>query len=324
MADAARYKKHLVVPLEYAGRRLDVALTALCCDISRSLIHKWIQDQTIWVNNKSVKASYRLKGAEEISIDGQMPLALDWDTQDEVEFQVIYADDHIVVVDKPAGIVVHPGTGNTRGTLVNGLLAEYPELTKLPRAGIVHRLDKDTSGVLVVARSELAVRKLVEAISTRTISREYRAILEGTLDLPRFVDLPIGRHPSNRTKQQVNRSGRPAQTDFEPLEIYRRHTLVRAKLHTGRTHQIRVHASALGHPLLGDQTYGARSLLPKHADEETRTLLRNFGRQALHARKLTLSHPHTDKRMAFVSAIPDDFARMVEVLRRDFETYSAR
>lgn len=296
---------------------MDVALVAVCDGISRSQLHRWIAEESVSVDGRFVKASHRLHGDEQVVIDGALPPPLDWDSQNEVEFQVIYDDEHIIVVDKPVGLVVHPGTGNPDHTLVNGLLRSYPDLSNLPRAGIVHRIDKDTSGVLVVAHSDIAQRHLTKAISERTIVREYQAIVEGVLDSARTIDLPIGRDQRDRTRQRITNLGRTAQTELTPLETFRQHTLVKAQLKTGRTHQIRVHSSAIGHPLLGDKRYGARGILPKSPSESTIHALRSFNRQALHARKLVLNHPVSNKRMAFVSALPPDMKDVLDALRKD-------
>ena len=317
MSGIRRYTKSIVVPTEYAGSRLDVALVAICEGISRSQLHRWITEEAVSVDGRFVKASHRLHGDERVVIDGALPPPLDWDSQNEVEFQVIYDDEHIIVVDKPAGLVVHPGTKNPDHTLVNGLLLRYPDLSNLPRAGIVHRIDKDTSGVLVVAHSDTAQRHLAKAISDRTIVREYYAIVEGVIDSARTIDLPIGRDLRDRTRQRITNAGKTAQTELTPLETFRQHTLVKAQLKTGRTHQIRVHASAIGHPLLGDKRYGARGVLPKSPTESTIQVLRAFDRQALHARKLILSHPISSKRMAFVSALPQDMSIVLDTLRED-------
>ena len=317
MSGIRRYTKSLVVPSEYAGCRLDVALVDLCDGISRSQLHRWNSEESVSVDGRFVKASHRLHGDERVVIDGALPPPLDWDSQSEVEFQVIFDDEHVIVVDKPAGLVVHPGTKNPDHTLVNGLLRRYPDLSNLPRAGIVHRIDKDTSGVLVVAHSDTAQRHLTKAISERTIVREYYAIVEGVIDSARTIDLPIGRDLRDRTRQRITNSGRTAQTELTPLEIFRQHTLLKAQLKTGRTHQIRVHASAIGHPLLGDKRYGARGVLPKGAAESTVQVLRSFNRQALHARKLILNHPASNKRMAFVSALPQDMSTVLDTLRED-------
>ena len=317
MSGIRRYTKSLVVPSEYAGCRVDVALVAVCDGISRSQLHRWIAEESVSVDGRFVKASHRLHGDEQVVIDGALPPPLDWDSQNEVEFQVIYDDEHIIVVDKPAGLVVHPGTGNPDHTLVNGLLLSYPDLSNLPRAGIVHRIDKDTSGVLVVAHSEIAQRNLTKAISERTILREYQAIVEGVLDSARTIDLPIGRDQRDRTRQRITNTGRTAQTELTPLETFRQHTLIKAQLKTGRTHQIRVHSSAIGHPLLGDKRYGARGILPKSPSESTIRVLRSFNRQALHARKLVLNHPVSNKRMAYVSALPPDMRNVLDTLRED-------
>ena len=315
-----RYQRTIVIPSDFSGRRIDQVLASLCDDVSRTLIHTWIIDRAIKVDGRLVKPNFRVRGEETVQIDGDLPPALEWDKQEDIEFQVLFHDEHLIVVDKPAGLVVHPGTGNPSGTLVNGLLARFPSVANLHRAGIVHRIDKDTTGLLVVAHSELAQRRLSGDIQSKAMVREYYAIVEGLVHLPQMVELPIGRHNRDRTKQAISESGRPAKTEFTPLETYRRHTLLKAKLHTGRTHQIRVHSSAIGHPVLGDRSYGAQGLLPKHPTQHTIDVIRGFNRQALHARRMELTHPVSEKRMAFVSAIPTDMQTVLSVLRADLET----
>lgn len=308
------------IPNEYEGERIDKVLAKLCVGVSRSQISAWIQSSKVFVNNSVVKASYRVKGGELVTVRGILNPTPNWTDISEVDFKILFEDEHLLVVDKPAGLVTHPGKGNESGTLVNGLIGHRIELANLPRAGIVHRLDKNTSGLLVVAVSRKALNELVLAISKHQISRQYIAIVEGILEHNVSVDQPIGRHATQRTLRQVRKDGRPAVTDFQPIERYRKHTLVEAKLHTGRTHQIRVHAQALSIPIVGDVVYGARGLLPKLPSIELAKTVKAFDRQALHAKRLRFRHPVTQKDMKFVSQTPTDIEELIFVLQQDAKT----
>jgi len=310
------------IPSEYEGERIDKVLAKLCVGVSRSQISAWIQSSTVFVNNSVVKASYRVKGGELVAVGGMLNPTPNWTVTSDVNYKILFEDEHLLVVDKPAGLVTHPGKGNERGTLVNGLIGHRTELANLPRAGIVHRLDKNTSGLLVVAVSKTAFNELTLAISKHEISRRYVAIVEGILEHNVRVDLPIGRHVTQRTLRQVRNDGRPAVTDFQPIERYRKHTLVEAKLRTGRTHQIRVHAQALSIPIVGDVAYGARGLLPKLPSVELSKTVKACGRQALHAKRLQFRHPVTQKDMKFVSQTPSDIQELIYVLQRDAKTSS--
>ena len=234
-----------------------------------------------------------------------------------IPLNVVYSDEHIIVINKPAGLVVHPGAGNATGTLMNALLFHFPELRLLPRAGIVHRLDKDTSGLLVIARSLPAHKTLIEALSDRDMHREYMAVAQGLLVAGGMVDLPIGRHPRERTRMAVTESGREAITHYRVAEKFRQHTLLRVQLETGRTHQIRVHMSHIKLPLVGDPDYGGRLRLPKGASAELVEALRGFRRQALHAARLELEHPATGELMAWEAPIPEDMQALILLLRED-------
>ena len=229
----------------------------------------------------------------------------------------MYEDQDLLIVDKPRGLVVHPGAGNLTGTLVNGLINRRAELAQLPRAGIVHRLDKDTTGLMVVAANNKALKILTRSIAKHDVDRRYVAICEGILRKRRRLDMAIGRDFRDRTRQRVRDDGRDAVTRVKPIETFRGHTAVEAFLETGRTHQVRVHLAAIGHPLVGDRRYGARGRLPKQPTEKLVDAVRSFDRQALHAAGLAFSHPSSDKWVEFESELPSDMQLLVETLRQD-------
>ena len=234
-----------------------------------------------------------------------------------MDLSVVYEDEHLLVIDKPAGLVVHPGAGNADGTLVNALLHRDPALTNVPRAGVVHRLDKSTSGLLVVARTLSAHKQLVDALKARSVEREYLAVVNGLLSAGGRVDAPLGRHPVQRTRMAVNERGRPAATRYRVEQRYRAHTLLRLSLESGRTHQIRVHMAHIGHPVTGDPTYGGRLKLPAGASRELCDALRAFKRQALHAARLHLQHPATHEPMDWQSPLPADMQSLTDALQSD-------
>ncbi|AOY01724.1 23S rRNA pseudouridine(1911/1915/1917) synthase RluD [Jeongeupia sp. USM3] len=302
----------LTAPADVAGSRLDAALAQLLPDYSRSRLASWIKDGLVTVDGQPASPKHKLWGGEAIAVDIQA-------SPDEVAFQpedialdVIHEDDTIIVINKPAGLVVHPGSGNWSGTLLNGLLHHYPELKGVPRAGIVHRLDKDTSGLMVVARTLQAQTSLVQQLQARTVSRHYFAIAQGLVKRDGRVDAPIGRHPRERTRMAVVGTGKPAVTHYRVLERFSAHTLVECKLETGRTHQIRVHMAHIGHPLAADPVYGGR---PRLFAPEIMLALEDFGRQALHAKKLSLVHPASGKTMTWKSPLPADFEGLLAALR---------
>lgn len=311
------FEREIVISIEWMGQRLDRVLAKLWPDFSRSKIHEWIQDNSLQVNGAPTKPSYRVRGNEHVRVQTELFVDLDWESQPEVPFSVIHEDEHILIVDKPAGVVTHPGPGNESNTLVNGLIAHRAELAQLPRAGIVHRLDRDTSGIMVVAASLAASNQLAEMIARRGISRRYECILEGILSQATVVDLAIGRHAKDRIKQQVRPDGKPARTTFRPIEQFRSHTYAQAQLDTGRTHQIRVHASALSLPIVGDRTYGAQGRLPSTPLPEVTDAVRGFSRQALHAKSLEFIHPISDSELKFSCKLPQDMKELLEVLRQD-------
>lgn len=305
------------VPAALGGERVDRVAAELFSEYSRALLSRWIQEGALTVDGVLVKPKLRLVGGETLRLNADLVPRENWVAADDMVFPIAYQDDTVLVVDKPAGIVVHPGAGNPRGTLVNGLIARFPELAGLPRAGIVHRLDKDTAGLLVVARTLEAHHVLVKMMARREIGRRYLAVVEGRLGTPMVLDQPIGRDPVRRTRQAVRPDGRPALTRVRPLERFRTHTLVEAELETGRTHQIRVHLSAAGFPLVGDRRYGARVRVPPRASSDTVAALRGFDRQALQAWKLRFRHPLNGRELSLATDMAGDLAALVDTLRRD-------
>ena len=319
---SANYRKSLKIEPTEAGERLDKVLALRLRDLSRSQLAKWIKDGAITVDGATTKPNFKLAGTEHVEIDGEFQATQDWQTAAEVDVNVVFQDDDLLVIDKPAGLVVHPGAATTEPTLANGLLAIKPQLSKLPRVGIVHRLDKDTSGLLVVATSELARVRLIEDLSERKVARSYVAVVEGLLRESREVNLPLGRSPRDRTRQTVRQDGREAITFFEPVTAFRAHSVILAKLQTGRTHQIRVHAARIGLPVVGDVKYGAKRRLPSSASPTLNDFLRSFPRQALHAKQLAFNHPRTGKAMRFVSELPEDMHKLTQLLNLDLVEHS--
>ena len=304
------------VPERCAGQRLDRVAADLLPDFSRSRLSEWIKAGALRLDGRHERPAYRVLGGEPLTLDVEIAAHEPHEPQP-VPFSVVYEDGDLLVVDKPAGVVVHPGAGNPAGTLVNGLVAYRPGLAALPRAGLVHRLDKDTSGLMVVAATTAAHGALVRAMAAREIDRRYLAIVEGVLTAGRHVELAIGRDPARRTRQRVRADGRPASTRVTVVARYRAHTAIAATLGTGRTHQVRVHMSAIGHPLVGDRRYGARGRLPKHPSPTLVDAIRGFGRQALHARALGFRHPADERTVEFSSPVPSDMAALMEVLQDD-------
>ena len=289
------------------GKRLDQALSDLFPDYSRTRIKEWILDDKVSLDGKLVNLPReRVLAGQQVLISAELPDETRWQPQD-IELNIVYEDEHILVIDKPAGLVVHPGAGTPDGTVLNALLYRYPEIAEVPRAGIVHRLDKDTTGLMVIAKSIPAQTHLVDALQRRDITREYEAIAVGHMTAGGTVDEPIGRHANLRTHMAVTPTGKPAVTHYRVMEKFRAHTRLRLRLETGRTHQIRVHLASIGHPLVGDPVYGGgASRVPSGPA---------FGRQALHARRLGLVHPLTGKSMLWKSEGPEDMAELIATAR---------
>jgi 23S rRNA pseudouridine1911/1915/1917 synthase len=305
-----------VVDLQLSGSRLDQALAALFPDYSRSRLQSWVKSGRVSVNGEAARNKDKVKCGDVILLDAEEE-KVTYVAAEDIALDIVYEDEHLIVVNKPAGLVVHPAAGNLAGTLQNGLLYHAPELEKLPRAGIVHRLDKETSGLLVVARSLKAHKRLVELLQARDIHREYRTIVNGVLITGGHIDAPIGRHPTQRVKMAVVPSGKEAQTDYRVLEKFPAHTFLQVKLHSGRTHQIRVHMAHIRHPVVGDPVYGGRLRIPAGASEELKEALRHFRRQALHAFKLGFDHPHTGEYVEWQAEMPEDMQKLLDTLRED-------
>ncbi|HDS6885006.1 TPA: 23S rRNA pseudouridine(1911/1915/1917) synthase RluD [Morganella morganii subsp. morganii] len=303
------------------GQRLDLALAELFPDYSRSRIKEWILDDRVQVNGRLVnKPKEKMLGGEQISIDALIDEDMRFEPQN-LPLNIVYEDDDILVINKPRDFVVHPGAGNPDGTVLNALLYHYPDIADVPRAGIVHRLDKDTTGLMVVAKTVPAQTRLVESLQLREITREYEAVANGRMTAGGKVEEPISRHPTKRTHMAVNPMGKPAVTHYRVMEHFRAHTRLRLRLETGRTHQIRVHMAHINHPLVGDQLYGGRPRPLKGASDEFRDALREFDRQALHATMLRLYHPITGIQMEWHAPIPDDMVKLIEVLKADAQEH---
>jgi 23S rRNA pseudouridine1911/1915/1917 synthase len=313
-----RIRHEAQVPLAAAGRRLDQALAQMFPDYSRSRLAGWIKAGAVTVNGTPAPPRQLLHGGEQICLEAELASEVRSVAQD-IALAIVYEDEHLLVLDKPAGLVVHPGAGNPDGTVLNALLHHEARLAELPRAGIVHRLDKDTSGLMVVARSLPAHTALVEMLSRHAVERQYEAVVLGTLVAGGTVDAPIGRHLGDRLRQAVRdeEDGKRAVTHYRLRERYRAHALIQCNLETGRTHQIRVHMAHIHHPLVGDPLYGGSLRLPKGATPELTAALRGFHRQALHAERLAFEHPVTGEAMAFEAARPADMESLIATLRAD-------
>ena len=299
----------LVIPADCAGLRLDQALARLLPEHSRSRLVAWVKQGKVSLDDTAAEAKRKVWGGEQVRLAAGAPPEETAQRAEDIPLAIVHEDAHLLVVNKPAGLVVHPGSGNWQGTLLNALLHHAPQLSALPRAGIVHRLDKDTSGLLVVARTPEAQTDLVRQLAARTVQRRYLALAHGRVARDGVVDAPIGRHPVQRTRMAVVGSGRLARTHYRVRERFARATLLECALETGRTHQIRVHMADIGHPLVGDPVYGPR--------RKARDKLADFPRQALHAWRLALRHPATREEVGWEAPLPDDFAQLLEALRAE-------
>ncbi|MBN8430354.1 23S rRNA pseudouridine(1911/1915/1917) synthase RluD [Microbulbifer salipaludis] len=309
------------VPAEYAGQRFDQIAADLIPDYSRARLQSWIKGGQLTVDGRSGKPKDKLYGGEQLQLRAELEPQGEWQAQ-AMDLDIVYEDDSLLVVNKPAGLVVHPAAGNPDGTLLNGLLAHCAGQQNIPRAGIVHRLDKDTSGLMVVAKTLQAQADLVDQLKARSVSRQYDAIVHGTLSGGGTIKAPMGRHRTHRLKMAVLPNAgmggaKEAITHYRLQERFRGHTLVRCQLETGRTHQIRVHMAHIRHPLVGDPLYGGRNKLPAGAAPELIEALQQFPRQALHAAELALIHPVTAETMHWSAAMPEDMLRLLALLRAD-------
>jgi 23S rRNA pseudouridine1911/1915/1917 synthase len=315
MSSNNRITGHYIVPPQLSDKRLDQAAAELMPEHSRSRLQSWIKSGALTVNGTVRKPRDKVMLDDVLDLDAEPEVQVTWEAEP-ISLDIVYEDEHLLVINKPAGLVVHPAAGHADGTLVNALLNHAPEVENLPRAGIVHRLDKDTSGIMVVTRSLIAHTSLVDQLQTRTMGREYEAVVVGSLTGGATVDAPIGRHPQDRKRMAVVSSGKPAVTHYRLLERFAAHTHIQCKLESGRTHQIRVHMTHVRHPLVGDPAYGGRLRLPKGTTEELRQALAAFNRQALHARRLTLEHPETGETLSWEVPLPEDMVQLIEALRK--------
>ena len=303
----------IIIPERMTGQRLDVALSEMLPDYSRSKITAWIKSGEALINHKPFKPKNKVNGSEMVELTISRKQNNDWVGED-IPLNVIFEDDDIIVLNKAVGLVTHPGAGNWSGTLANALLYYEPKLATLDRVGIVHRLDKNTSGLMVVSRNEKSQKYLVEQLQKHSVSREYSAIVYGHMVAGGTIDEPIGRDTKDRVKQAVSSHGKEAVTHYRVIDRYQNHTHVKAILETGRTHQIRVHLSHIGYPLMGDPMYGGKVRFPKKADVILKEAIVNFKRQALHARKLTLTHPISGELMSWKAPLPEDMLALLDVL----------
>ena len=301
------------IPIQSHGMRLDQVVAELFPDYSRNRLATWIKEGRLTVDGKTMKPRDKALASAHVVLEVADEPVIDWQPQT-LPLDVIFEDEHMLVVNKPAGMVVHPAAGHTDGTLVNALLGYAPELDTLPRGGIVHRLDKETSGIMFVARSALAHKSLVAQLSERTVSRTYCAVCTGALTGGGKIDAPIDRHPTARTKMAGVADGKPAVTHYRIAHRFKHYTQLQVNLETGRTHQIRVHMAHRKWPLIGDPVYAGRQRIPAGASEALITALRNFPRQALHAQALEFEHPATGDWMEFETELPDDLVELLEVL----------
>ena len=295
------------IPAECAGMRMDAALARVFPEHSRSRLQAWLKEGRVQIDGATADAKRKVFGGERVAVDMPALPAESALAAEDIALNVVFEDAHLLVIDKPAGLVVHPGSGNWSGTMMNALLHHAPQLAQIPRAGIVHRLDKDTSGLLVVAKTPVVQTDLVRQLQARSVKRHYLALALGAVARDGTVDAPIGRHPVQRVKMAVVRDGREARTHYAVRERFAKATLVECRLETGRTHRIRVHMASIGHPLVGDSVYGRGRSGDARLDA--------FHRQALHAWRLALVHPATGKEMAWEAVLPEDFSKLLAELR---------
>ncbi len=303
------------VPADMGGMRFDQVASGLFPEFSRARLQAWIRDGQLTLDGRVAKPKDRLLGGEELRLEAELEPQGNWEPE-AIELNIVHEDDDLLVINKPAGLVVHPAAGNHTGTLLNALLHHCPALEGVPRAGIVHRLDKDTTGLMVVAKTLSAHTDLVEQLQERIVSREYEAVAIGTMTGGGTVDAPIGRHPRQRKQMAVlEKGGKRAVTHYRLVERFAAHTHIRVKLETGRTHQIRVHMAHIRHPLVGDATYAGRFKIPKGASDELIHALKSFPRQALHAARLGLEHPGSGEYREWTAPLPDDFQSLLAALK---------
>ncbi|WP_297808459.1 23S rRNA pseudouridine(1911/1915/1917) synthase RluD [uncultured Methylophaga sp.] len=306
-----------VVPDELGGLRLDQALARMFPEFSRGQLSKWIKAGEVSVDTGQLRPRDSVVGGEQVLITTELVKQDDSWTAEAISLDIIYEDDDVIIINKSAGMVVHPGAGNPQGTLVNALLAHAPQLANIPRAGIVHRLDKSTTGLLMVAKTLQAHNSLVAQLQARTVLREYQAIAVGVMTAGGTVDEPIGRHHIDRKRMAVSQTGKPSVTHYRVEQRFRAHTFIRCKLETGRTHQIRVHMAHIRHPLLGDPVYGGRFKQAKGMSQPCRDAIQGFRRQALHAGFLGFEHPSSGEAVSWQADLPEDMQAVLKILADD-------
>jgi 23S rRNA pseudouridine1911/1915/1917 synthase len=316
--DSSKIQQTFIIPDRFVNERLDQSLAKLMPDYSRTQIQDWIAAGAVLVNGQPAKSKTKLKGGEVVSIEVTLKQEIHWQPQ-VIPLNILYEDADLLVVNKPVGLVVHPGAGNADHTLLNALLYHSPQLQALPRAGILHRLDKDTSGLLVIAKTPAAFKNLTQQLKKRSLRREYQALVYGTLISGGTIEAPIGRHPIKRKRMAVIDTGKLALTHYRLMGNYRAHARVKIQLETGRTHQIRVHMAHIHHPIIGDSTYDGRVRLSKGMTPQLIQALRTFRRQALHAFALTFHHPTSRELIHFETELPDDMQQLIKLLRIDIE-----
>ena len=311
-----RIKLDSQIPEELAGNRVDQVLAKLFPEYSRSRLQIWLRAGQVTLDSQVPKAKHRVSGGEQVVIDAELETATEVRAQP-IGLRLIHEDDQLFVIDKPAGLVVHPAAGNPDGTLQNALLYLDPGLAAVPRAGIVHRLDKETSGLLVVARTLTAHSALVQQLQSRSMHREYLALVNSVLPAGGTIDEPVGRHPRDRLRMAVTTGGKQAITHFRVEQRYQAHSLLRVRLETGRTHQIRVHMAHRHMPIVGDPVYGGRLRLPAGCSDELKQAIRGFHRQALHAVRLELVHPHNGEAVSWEAPLPADMQQLITAMQAD-------
>jgi len=302
------------IPVSMRGQRLDRALAQLFPAYSRSCLKGWLEAGAITVDDAQWRPKDKVRGDEQVTVVVQPMVEQSDFSAEPIDIDLVYQDQSVIVINKPAGLVVHPATGNWSGTLLNGLLYHFPELEELPRAGIVHRLDKQTSGLMVVARNLKSQKVLVDALQARSVGREYLALVNGLVISGGKIDQPIGRHPVDRKRMAVVATGKEAITNYRLEQRLVDFTLLRVRLETGRTHQIRVHTAHINHGIVGDPVYGGRLKLPRAANDELVAALKSFRRQALHAETLTITHPESKEAMSWTVPLPNDYRKLLETI----------
>lgn len=308
------------VPAGLSGNRLDQIAAQLFPDYSRARLQTWIKGGDLLVNGKAFRPRDKGLTGDLLVIKAELEVQESW-IAEPISLNIVYEDSSLIVINKPMATVVHPAAGHSEGTLLNGLLHHCTQLNRLPRAGIVHRLDKDTTGLMVVAKTLQAHTSLVQQLQARNVTREYEAIVSGTLTAGGTIDLPLGRHPVNRKKRAVLEKGQEAITHYTVIKRFPAHTHILVKLETGRTHQIRVHLSHMKYPIVGDKLYGGRLRIPRGCSDDLATTLRRFERQSLHAKSLGLIHPNSGKSMRWTSELPQDMQKLLSVLQQDIQCH---